>query len=82
MRLPHIWSVLTSPIKNAPLVMYASVVFFLSQGLFGNVIVTGGNTLLQGFIERLNRELLTKTPPVSSVIKSSAMVMKPWMLTM
>ena len=29
------------------------------------MIVTGGNTLLQGFVERLNRELLTKTPPVS-----------------
>ena len=36
-----------------------------SQGLFGSVIVTGGNTLLQGFVERLNRELLSKTPPVS-----------------
>ena len=38
---------------------------FFFQGLFGSVIVTGGNTLLQGFVERLNRELLTKTPPVS-----------------
>lgn len=38
---------------------------FYCQGLFGSVIVTGGNTLLQGFVERLNRELLTKTPPVS-----------------
>ena len=37
------------------------------QGLFGSVIVTGGNTLLQGFIERLNRELLSKTPPVSKL---------------
>jgi len=35
----------------------------IRAGLFGSVIVTGGNTLLQGFIERLNRELLSKTPP-------------------
>lgn len=35
----------------------------IRAGLFGSVIVTGGNTLLQGFVERLNRELLTKTPP-------------------
>lgn len=35
-----------------------------SQGLYGSVIVTGGNTLLQGFTDRLNRELSQKTPPV------------------
>lgn len=35
----------------------------IRAGLFGSVIVTGGNTLLQGFTERLNRELLSKTPP-------------------
>lgn len=35
----------------------------IRAGLFGSVIVTGGNTLLQGFIDRLNRELLSKTPP-------------------
>lgn len=34
------------------------------QGLYGSVIVTGGNTLLQGFTDRLNRELAQKTPPV------------------
>ncbi|NXC03129.1 ACL6B protein, partial [Orthonyx spaldingii] len=33
------------------------------QGLYGSVIVTGGNTLLQGFTDRLNRELAQKTPP-------------------
>ena len=70
----------SSSVKNAPLVMPSSAVFFLPQGLFGNVIVTGGNTLLQGFIERLNRELLTKTPPVSSVLNSSTTGVKPWML--
>lgn len=37
-----------------------------SQGLYGSVIVTGGNTLLQGFTDRLNRELSQKTPPVGT----------------
>ena len=46
----------------------------LPQGLFGSVIVTGGNTLLQGFIERLNRELLSKTPPVSIVTSLTSLV--------
>jgi hypothetical protein len=27
--------------------------------------VAGGNTLLQGFTDRLNKDLSTKTPPVS-----------------
>lgn len=31
--------------------------------LYGSVIVTGGNTLIQGFTERLNRDLSNKTPP-------------------
>ncbi|VDI78011.1 Hypothetical predicted protein, partial [Mytilus galloprovincialis] len=31
--------------------------------LYSSVIVTGGNTLLQGFTDRLNRDLSTKTPP-------------------
>ncbi|UYV65742.1 ACTL6A [Cordylochernes scorpioides] len=31
--------------------------------LYGSVIVTGGNTLLQGFTDRLNRDLSAKTPP-------------------
>ncbi|XP_048092327.1 actin-like protein 6B isoform X4 [Alosa alosa] len=33
------------------------------KGLYGSVVVTGGNTLLQGFTERLNRELSQKAPP-------------------
>lgn len=37
----------------------------LCQGLYGSVVVTGGNTLIQGFTDRLNRELSQKTPPVS-----------------
>ncbi|XP_059831034.1 actin-like protein 6B isoform X1 [Hypanus sabinus] len=37
----------------------------IRPGLYGSVIVTGGNTLLQGFTDRLNRELSQKTPPVS-----------------
>lgn len=39
--------------------------FCVSQGLYGSVVVTGGNTLIQGFTDRLNRELSQKTPPVS-----------------
>lgn len=31
--------------------------------LYGSVIVTGGNTLIQGFTDRLNRDLSAKTPP-------------------
>ena len=38
---------------------------FVCQGLYGSVVVTGGNTLIQGFTDRLNRELSQKTPPVS-----------------
>lgn len=34
----------------------------LRPSLYGNVIVTGGNSLLQGFPERLNRDLSAKTP--------------------
>uniref|UniRef100_A0A8C1KDH7 Actin-like 6A n=2 Tax=Cyprinus carpio TaxID=7962 RepID=A0A8C1KDH7_CYPCA len=33
------------------------------HGLYGSVVVTGGNTLIQGFTDRLNRELSQKTPP-------------------
>jgi len=35
----------------------------LRPSLYGNLIVTGGNSLLQGFSERLNRDLSAKTPP-------------------
>lgn len=35
----------------------------IRAGLYGSVIVTGGNTLLQGFTDRLTRELSQKTPP-------------------
>lgn len=34
-------------------------------GLYSSVIVTGGNTLLQGFTERLTSDLSNKTPPSS-----------------
>jgi len=34
----------------------------LRPSLYGNVVVTGGNSLLQGFNERLNRDLGIKTP--------------------
>lgn len=34
----------------------------LRPQLYGNVVVTGGNTLMQGFNDRLNRDLGIKTP--------------------
>jgi len=34
----------------------------LRPALYGSVVVTGGNTLIQGFSERLNRDLSIKTP--------------------
>uniref|UniRef100_T1JBA2 Uncharacterized protein n=1 Tax=Strigamia maritima TaxID=126957 RepID=T1JBA2_STRMM len=35
----------------------------IRPSLYGSIIVTGGNTLIQGFTERLNRDLSNKTPP-------------------
>lgn len=35
----------------------------LFQSLFSSVIVSGGNSLIQGFTERLSRDLTIKTPP-------------------
>jgi actin-related protein len=35
----------------------------IRPSLYGSVIVTGGNTLMTGFTERLNRDLSAKTPP-------------------
>jgi actin-related protein len=35
----------------------------IRPSLYGSVIVTGGNTLISGFAERLNRDLSAKTPP-------------------
>lgn len=34
----------------------------LRPALYGSVVLTGGNTLIQGFTERLNRDLSNKTP--------------------
>ena len=34
----------------------------LRPALYGSVVVTGGNTLIQGFTERLSRDLMVKTP--------------------
>lgn len=36
----------------------------IRPGLYGSVIVAGGNTLIQSFTDRLNRELSQKTPQV------------------
>ncbi|KAG5873433.1 hypothetical protein JTB14_031050 [Gonioctena quinquepunctata] len=35
----------------------------IRPAMYGNVVVTGGNSSLQGFTERLNRDLASKTPP-------------------
>jgi len=35
----------------------------IRPSLYNSVIVVGGNSLLNGFTERLNRDLSTKTPP-------------------
>uniref|UniRef100_A0AAY5EU78 Actin-like 6B n=1 Tax=Electrophorus electricus TaxID=8005 RepID=A0AAY5EU78_ELEEL len=55
----------------------------IRPGLYGSVIVTGGNTLLQGFTERLNRELSQKAPPsmrLKLIASSSSMERRfsPW----
>ncbi|XP_025832342.1 actin-like protein 6B isoform X2 [Agrilus planipennis] len=36
----------------------------IRPAMYGNVVVTGGNSNLQGFTERLNRDLAAKTPPI------------------
>ena len=36
------------------------------QGLYSSVVVVGGNSLLNGFTDRLTKELSQKTPPVSA----------------
>ncbi|CAH0562439.1 unnamed protein product [Brassicogethes aeneus] len=35
----------------------------IRPAMYGSVVVTGGNSNLQGFTERLNRDLAAKTPP-------------------
>ena len=50
--------------------IWSSFIFVSFQGLYGSVIVSGGNTLIQSFTDRLNRELSQKTPPVSCVCSS------------
>lgn len=37
---------------------------FVVQALYSSVVSVGGNSLLNGFSDRLNKELTTKTPPV------------------
>lgn len=37
----------------------------IRPSLYGSVIATGGNSLITGFAERLNRDLSAKTPPVN-----------------
>lgn len=49
---------------NFQLFSFKNTCHLVCQGLYGSVVVTGGNTLIQGFTDRLNRELSQKTPPV------------------
>ena len=43
------------------------------QGLYSSVVVVGGNSLLNGFTDRLTKELSQKTPPVSAYRISSCL---------
>ena len=43
----------------------------IRPALYSSVIVVGGNTLLAGFADRLNRDLGTKIPPVSCLLYAS-----------
>lgn len=47
----------------------------IRPSLYGSVIVTGGNSLLTGFTERLSRDLGAKTPPVGCDIKCVALAL-------
>ena len=38
----------------------------LYQALYTSVVSVGGNSLLNGFFDRLNKDLSTKTPSVST----------------
>lgn len=64
---------LESNLKNAGAMMPVSQIVTTSVGmcdidirpsLYSSVIATGGNTLIQGFTDRLTRDLSAKTPPV------------------
>lgn len=39
----------------------------LIQSLYSGLVVTGGNSFLMGFTERLNHDLAHKCPPVSFI---------------
>ena len=47
------------------LLRYYSCLMCGLQSLYSSVITVGGNTLINGFIDRLTRDLSSKTPPVS-----------------
>lgn len=70
--------------QKASICLYTRLVFSLSafffQSLYGGVIVVGGNSLIQGFTDRLNRDLSNKTPPVSTSKKSPHI--SGWLLTL
>lgn len=48
--------------------------------MYGSVVVTGGNSNLQGFTERLNRDLAAKTPPVTHISVSCSLVFNLFLL--
>ena len=48
-------------------VLVCTILIVFTQGLYSSVVVVGGNSLLNGFTERLNRELSHRTPPVRHV---------------
>ena len=61
----HIKGVESTTLLGAPHVINTSIGMCdidTRPGLYNSVIVVGGNTLINGFVERLNRELLQKTP--------------------
>lgn len=41
------------------------------QSLYSSIVAVGGCSLLNGFVDRLSRDLTTKTPPVSLLKYSS-----------
>ena len=56
----HLLCVLTQSLYNSVM-----VVGVLTQSLYNSVMVVGGNSLLNGFCDRLNIDLSSKIPPVT-----------------
>ena len=54
----------------------------LRPSLYGSVIVTGGNSLIQGFSDRLTRDLSMKTPSSMRFKLIAANGAQVWLLLM